>query len=77
MDSRTADKTPVETPAEALAQPKDGRSLRELAIRYGFLSLLVGLIIFFFACHARLHLAAGCGLHPAVGFDYRHSGRLA
>ncbi len=47
MDSRTADKTPVETPAEALVQPKDGRSLRELAIRYGFLSLLVGLIIFF------------------------------
>ncbi|MDV6227757.1 ABC transporter permease [Nitratireductor aquimarinus] len=47
MDSRTADKTPVETPAEALAQPKDGRSLRELAIRYGFLSLLAGLIIFF------------------------------
>ncbi|MBN7755767.1 ABC transporter permease [Nitratireductor aquimarinus] len=30
-----------------MAQPKDGRSLRELAIRYGFLSLLVGLIIFF------------------------------
>ncbi|WPZ14304.1 ABC transporter permease [Nitratireductor rhodophyticola] len=47
MDSRTADKTPVETPTEALVQPKDGRSLRELAIRYGFLSLLVGLIIFF------------------------------
>ncbi|SEB87101.1 monosaccharide ABC transporter membrane protein, CUT2 family [Nitratireductor aquibiodomus] len=47
MDSRTADKTPVETPAEALVQPKDGRSLRELAIRYGFLSLLVGLIVFF------------------------------
>ncbi|EIM76133.1 inner-membrane translocator [Nitratireductor aquibiodomus RA22] len=47
MDSRTADKTPVETPTEALVQPKDGRSLRELAIRYGFLSLLVGLIVFF------------------------------
>ncbi|WP_048645985.1 ABC transporter permease [Nitratireductor soli] len=43
MDSRTAEKTPVETP-----QPPAARlSARELAIRYGFLALLVGLIVFF------------------------------
>lgn len=43
MDSRTAEKTPVETP-----QPPAPRlSARELAIRYGFLALLVGLIVFF------------------------------
>ena len=45
MNSQTARESAVE--AKADARPKDRLSMRELAIRYGFLSLLVGLIVFF------------------------------
>ena len=45
MDSQTARESSVE--AKADARSKDRLSMRELAIRYGFLSLLVGLIVFF------------------------------
>lgn len=45
MDSQTVRVSAVE--AKIDARPKEGLSMRELAIRYGFLSLLVGLIVFF------------------------------
>lgn len=45
MDSQTARESTVE--AKVDARPKEGLSMRELAIRYGFLTLLVGLIVFF------------------------------
>jgi len=45
MDSNVAEKTTVRVDGSGAARPR--LSLRELVIRYGFLALLVGLIVFF------------------------------